>query len=79
VPTGGYDRYGNLLNINVSKCSATALSPSVNAFTNQISSSGFTYDAAGNMLGDGTYSYTWDAEGRQVTAAEPRGGAYIAF
>jgi hypothetical protein len=24
----------------------------------------YTYDAAGNLLNDGTYSYQWDAEGR---------------
>jgi len=32
--------------------------------TNRITSSGFGYDAAGNMTSDGTNSYTWDAEGR---------------
>ncbi len=25
---------------------------------------GYSYDAAGDLLTDGTYSYTWDAEGR---------------
>ncbi len=25
--------------------------------------SGYTYDAAGNLTGDGTYAYQWDAEG----------------
>jgi len=49
VPTnGGYDRYGNLLNINVTKCSATSLSVSVSASTNQIiGPGGYSYDAAG--------------------------------
>lgn len=28
------------------------------------------FDAAGNLLGDGTYSYTWDAEGRNVSASQ---------
>jgi RHS repeat-associated protein len=27
----------------------------------------YTYDAAGNLLNDGTYSYQWDAEGRLAT------------
>jgi RHS repeat-associated protein len=31
---------------------------------NQINTSGFTYDPAGNLLSDGTHSYEWDAEGR---------------
>src|SRR3989442_10715604 len=35
-----------------------------NTSTNQISTSGFTYDAAGNTTGDGVNTYTWDAEGR---------------
>ena len=47
---------------------------SVNASTNQITTSGYSYDAAGEMLTDGSgNSYTWDAEGRQVTAGS---GAY---
>jgi YD repeat-containing protein len=77
VPTGGYDRYGNLLTINSSQCSNPTLSLSVNT-SNHITNSGFTYDAAGNLTGDGTgtgtYSYTWDAEGRLATATTPAGG-----
>jgi RHS repeat-associated protein len=68
VPSTGYDRYGNLLTINVSKCSAPALSISVNG-NNQITNSGFTYDASGDETGDGLYSYTWDAESRLTSAA----------
>jgi RHS repeat-associated protein len=41
------------------------------ASTNQVTTSGFAYDAAGNLTTDGssTRNYTWDAEGRltQVT------------
>jgi RHS repeat-associated protein len=64
VPTNGtgYDRYGNLLIINVSQCTAPTLNLSVNAY-NQITNSGFSYDAAGNMTGDGSYSYAWNGEG----------------
>jgi RHS repeat-associated protein len=40
-----------------------------NSSTNQLRSSGFTYDAAGNVLNDGVYNYTWNAEGEVVTAA----------
>ncbi|MBZ5671657.1 MAG: hypothetical protein LAO04_18260 [Acidobacteriia bacterium] len=38
-----------------------------NTSTNRISTSGFTYDSAGNLTADGTHSYQWDGEGRLVT------------
>jgi len=43
----------------------TAPQPSntFNTSTNQITSSGYTYDAAGNMTNDGLHTYTYDAEG----------------
>ncbi|MGC2745492.1 MAG: hypothetical protein WA672_20170, partial [Candidatus Angelobacter sp.] len=62
----GYDRYGNLLTMGVTKCTAQSLNVSVNN-SNQIV--GFTYDAAGNLLSDGSKAYTWDAENRPKTAA----------
>jgi len=62
----GYDRYGNLLTMGVTKCTAQSLSVTVNT-NNQIV--GFTYDAAGNLLSDGSKAYTWDAENRPKTAA----------
>jgi hypothetical protein len=72
VPSTGYDRYGNSLAINGTQggsgCSQPTLSLSVNAATNQVSSSGFTYDAAGNLQADGVYTYTWDGESRVKTA-----------
>jgi len=49
--------------INVSQCSAPALDLSINAAKNQINSSGFSYDNAGNMTGDGSYSYVWNGAG----------------
>jgi RHS repeat-associated protein len=66
IPSTGYDRYGNLLTITVTKCTALALSISVNG-NNQVS--GFSYDAAGDVTNDGTYTYAWDAEGRLKSAA----------
>jgi hypothetical protein len=62
----GYDRYGNLLTMSVTKCTAQSLNVTVNT-NNQIV--GFTYDAAGNLLSDGSKAYTWDAENRPKTAA----------
>lgn len=34
---------------------------------NQITNSGFSYDAAGNMISDGVYTYQYDAENRLVS------------
>ena len=64
----GYDRYGNFLSITVTRCSAPALGVSVNTH-NQITNAGFTYDAAGNLTADGTYSYAWNAENHLTSAA----------
>jgi RHS repeat-associated protein len=69
VPSGGYDQYGNLSKINVSQCSAPALNLSVNAGNNQFNSGGFGYDLAGNMTGDGLYSYAWNGAGLLKSAA----------
>jgi RHS repeat-associated protein len=51
----------------VTQCTATALSLGVNT-QNQITNSGFTYDASGDMTSDGTYTYTWDARRLLQTA-----------
>jgi len=51
----------------VTQCTAPALSLSVNA-NNQITNSGFAYDASGDMTSDGTYTYTWDARHRLQSA-----------
>lgn len=67
VPSTGYDRFSNLLTINVTKCSAPSLSLGVNA-KNQVTNSGFGYDASGDETGDGSTTYAWDAEGRMKSA-----------
>jgi YD repeat-containing protein len=60
--TYGYDIYGN-------RVSQTALqtgynfNPTINPANNRITTSGYTYDAAGNMTNDTVHSYTYDAEG----------------
>ncbi len=60
-----YDRYGNsncVLNGNTNgPCAQFAYNAA-----NQIT--GYGYDAAGNTTYDGTYTYTWDAEGRLSTS-----------
>ena len=43
------------------------------ATTNRITTSGYAYDAAGNVTGDGTYTYTWDAEAHLTKVVNGRG------
>src|SRR6185437_9641605 len=37
----------------------------------------FTYDAAGNILNDGSHSYTYDAEGRMLTVDGGSTATYV--
>ena len=62
----GYDRWGNLSSIGVLKCTGTALSLSVT--NNRITTSGFTYNASGDLTDDATNAYTYDAEQRLTSA-----------
>lgn len=68
-----YDRYGNRTAQSISSgCTGIACptnSLSVSSATNQISGTGFSYDANGNMTGDGLNSSTYDAENRNVTSS----------
>ncbi len=59
------DPWGNLTNKAVTKCTAENLNQAVNAY-NQFTGGG-RYDAAGNMVENGLYSY--DAESRLSAAA----------
>jgi RHS repeat-associated protein len=64
----GYDRYANLLAINVTQCTAPMLSLSVNT-NNQVTNTGFSYDASGDVTNDGVYTYAWNAEQHLKSAA----------
>ncbi len=67
-----YDAWGNLL-------SQAGWTPTYNACTESTMGtvtadgnnhiSGLSYDASGNTLGDGNYTYTWDGESQMKTAA----------
>jgi RHS repeat-associated protein len=61
--------YSNTALSGYSSCSQNMLNLSVSASSNRITTSGFSYDSAGDTLGDGLYSYAYDAEARQKTAA----------
>ncbi len=63
--TYGYDRYGNRWSQQPGSgvSSGSTFNVAYNAGTNQITGTGYTYDAAGNLMSDGTNSYTYDADG----------------
>jgi YD repeat-containing protein len=60
--TYSYDRYGNRVS-QTPQQTGYSFNPTINAANNQITTSGFTYDAAGNMTSDSVHAYTYDAEG----------------
>jgi len=67
-----YDAWGNLLSQagwspTYNSCTETTMGAVTANGNNQIT--GFSYDASGNTLGDGTYTYTWDGESQMKTAA----------
>ena len=76
------DPVANLTTVNSTQtgCSIGTLSVSAGVTTNQLS---FTpapsYDAAGNMTGDGTYTYTFDAENRIKEPKNKEGRHAISF
>jgi RHS repeat-associated protein len=65
----GYDAAykTNLSSITSSKCSSQTMSLTITS-KNRISNTGFTYDNAGNLTADGTYTYAWNAL-NQLTSA----------
>lgn len=71
--TWAYDRYGNRLS-QIPASGGLTSSLSFNASNNQVTTTGYTYDAAGNMTQDGPtslgfHTYTYDAEGN-ITAVD---------
>ena len=66
----GYDIWANLLSATVTKCSAPALSLTVGT-TNRITTSGYAYDAAGNMttVAGISGSLVYNAENQLTSAA----------
>ena len=71
-----YDRFGNRLNQNLlagSQGYNTLLT--IDPTTNRITTTGATYDNAGNMTGDGSHTYTFDAANR-ITAVDGTAATY---
>jgi RHS repeat-associated protein len=69
-----YDRYGNMACSQNSNTNGPCPEWTYNTSSNQLTTSGFTYDAAGNLTKDSSnataHTYQWDAEGR-VTSVDP--------
>src|SRR5487761_257220 len=63
----GPDAVANLTSIGVSQCTAGWLSVTTDGY-NHLSATGYSYDAAGDMTSDGSYTYTYDAENRITSA-----------
>lgn len=58
-----YDRWGNRWEQNLTSGSGPAPQLSFNTSNNQITNSGYAYDAAGDLIADGAHNYSYDAEG----------------
>jgi RHS repeat-associated protein len=69
-----YDRYGNRTAQTATAGSGPQPQFTVNPANNQITTSGYQYDGAGNMTNDGLHQYTYDAEGNILTVAAEGGG-----
>ena len=60
---GSNGQYGNM-SCTASPSNPKCLAPTYSAATNHIA--GYQYDAAGNVINDGTFGYQWDAEGKLI-------------
>jgi RHS repeat-associated protein len=74
-----YDRYGNRTAQSVTKGTTPTNSVVVNPATNQITTAGYSYDASGNMLNDGTNTLTYDAENRALSSSGSLGSATYTY
>lgn len=74
-----YDRYGNRTAQNVTAGSGPSNSVAVSPTTNQITTTGYSYDLNGNMTNDGQNTMVYDAENRAVSAADGSGTATYTY
>lgn len=80
----GFDRYGNrLTQIPLADTSPNAQAPSnqvtVSSASNQITTTGYSYDASGNMTNDGLNTMTYDGENHAVSSTGMNGGAAYVY
>jgi len=72
-----YDRYGNMTCTQNKNTQGLCPQYTFSASTNQISTSGYTYDASGDLTNDGTHSYQYDAEGRMISVDSGTTATYV--
>src|SRR6185437_10089892 len=60
--TFAYDAFGN-----ITKAGNSQFQPAYNWQTNQMTGTGYSYDANGDVLSDGLHSYAWDVATRPTT------------
>jgi RHS repeat-associated protein len=72
------DRWGNLTQISSTQCTSGMLSVTASSSTNQLAISGVTgpYDPSGNMVNDGNFTYTFDANNNLIQAAGTPSGTW---
>ena len=63
---GSTGQYGNMSCVTNGQTNGPCPNYSFNAANNHITTSGYSYDAAGNVMADGVHTYQWDAEGRMT-------------
>jgi RHS repeat-associated protein len=78
----GYDRYGNRLNETPQPdTSPNASVPSnvvtVDPVSNRITTSGYSYDASGNITNDGVNALSYDGENRAVSSSGGATATYV--
>ncbi|MGH9745216.1 MAG: RHS repeat domain-containing protein [Candidatus Acidiferrales bacterium] len=64
-----YDPYGNRTSQTVTAGTAPSNSVAVSSTTNRITTSGYAYDANGNMTNDGSNTIAYDAENRAISSS----------
>jgi RHS repeat-associated protein len=70
-----YDRFGNRL--QQTNYTGTCMTPNYTLQTGKYWISGFSYDLAGDMIGDGIHSYQYDAEGRLASVDSGSTASYV--
>lgn len=71
----GYDQLGNRTSQTVTAGSGGTLNLSYSCNCNRMD--GYSYDAAGNLLGDGLHNYAYDAENRLVSVDGGTTASYV--
>jgi RHS repeat-associated protein len=73
-----YDDADNILSITKGRKQTTFTANDANQVASENNQS-YSYDANGNLLDDGRFTYSWDAENRLLSATNKTSGAISAF